>query len=112
MSSELIAWLMAFALTTIVEVPLYALGSGLESRRRAAGDALLAQLLTHPIAWSAVRGFGLPLWPVELGVFLAEAAVYRTLSGLSLGRAVLISFVLNLTTTVVGLTLPLTGIAP
>ncbi len=81
------SWALAFVGTLLVETPVYWL-----ALRRALGlwgalsTSLLVNLVTHPLAWSAVTGGWHP-WPwfflaVEAGVTLVEAllvfAVGRT----------------------------------
>jgi hypothetical protein len=97
-----ISWPVACALTVALELPLAAGLAPAGRRRRVAGDALLLNLLTHPLAWGAVLGLGWPLLPVEVGVTAAEAVGYRAVSGLGWGRAGLISLLCNGLTTLVG----------
>lgn len=70
-------WLGAFALTLLVELPIY---TGLLRRwcptARAAALGLLANVITHPLLWfGLVRvQLGGPAWLIVL--FLAEGAVW------------------------------------
>lgn len=70
----MLAWLEAFLLTQLIEVPIYTRGLGVSL-----GRAFLASTLTHPIVWF---GFGYPGLPgsyrtrviaAELFAWLAEA---------------------------------------
>lgn len=103
--SELTAYLAALALTLAVELPMFVALAGLPSRRQAALDALLANLLTHPMAvfcsWELGCSFGL----IELGVWATEACIYARLSGLSWLRAGLISALVNGITAALSFTL-------
>jgi hypothetical protein len=72
---EALAWLLAFAFTQAVEIPIY---------RRAGAPlwvAFGASALTHPVVWFVFPRAGLPwLWMVlwaELFAWLAEAAWLR-----------------------------------
>ena len=58
-------WATAFALTVAIELPIVMLVAARGRRRRAAGDALAANLLTHPCAWWAVLSAGAPWLLVE-----------------------------------------------
>ena len=87
-------WLTAFALTCAVELPIVALLAR-GRRRRAALDAFGANLLTHPLAWYAVRTLLASWTAVELTVVVVEAVVYRTVTRLPLERAVVASALAN-----------------
>jgi len=91
----MIAWHEAFALTVAVELPCVALTAGDGRRRRAAGDSVLVNLLTHPLAWLAVGSGTLSFAVTEVLVTATEAAVYRGITGLSSWRAILTSCVAN-----------------
>ncbi len=99
------SWPAACAATVALELPLAAALAPAARRRRVVVDALLLNLLTHPLAWGAVLGLGWPLLPVEVGVTAVEAVGYRAVSGVGWGRAVLISTLCNGLTTLVGLAL-------
>lgn len=95
----LTTYALALALTLAFELPIAAgLAPGGE-RRRLLIDALLLNLLTHPLAVAARWYAELPLLPIEAAVWTAEAVGYRRLSGLSWGRAALLSVVANGATT-------------
>lgn len=87
-------WPAAFALTCAVELPIVA-AVAVGRRRRALLDAFFANLLTHPLAWCSVRTL---LWSwiaVEVAVLLVEAVVYRTVTRLPRGRALLAATLAN-----------------
>ena len=102
------AWLLAFALTELVEVPIYRVA--LRPRRgvRAWGLAALPSALTHPLVWFAaplLRGGASYLamtCAAELLAVVVEAALLRALG---VRRALLWSVVANGSSTAVGLTL-------
>ena len=89
------SWAAAFVLTVAVEVPLVLWLVGRGRRRRAGRDAVVANLLTHPAAWWVVRSAILPWWIAELVVACVEAVVYRSVTRLSIGRAVSVSLLSN-----------------
>lgn len=91
----MIEWHEAFALTVAVELPCVALTAGRAKRRRAAGDSVLVNLLTHPLAWLAVGTGTLSFVVTEVLVTAAEAALYRGVTGLSTWRAIVTSCVAN-----------------
>jgi hypothetical protein len=102
-------WLRAFVLTCLIEVPIAAwVLRGRMAVRVAL--ALLAQALTHPALWYLAPRFE-PYWAwlvvCETAIFLLEAAVYATLVGLR--RGLWVSFVANLTSTLIGLGLARLG---
>jgi hypothetical protein len=95
-----IAWLMAFAFTQAVEVPIY--------RRAGTGwrDAFLASAITHPIVWfgfPTVRGWGLgysgTLVVMESFAILAEALFLWTRG---VRRALLWTLLANLASVTLG----------
>lgn len=87
-------WPAAFALTCAVELPIVAaVAEG--RRRRAAFDAFGANLLTHPLAWYSIRSLLWPWLAVELAVLAGEAVLYRTVTRLSWGRALLAAGLAN-----------------
>jgi hypothetical protein len=93
-------YFVALALTIVVEtlVALVALpGWG----RRLVVDVPLASLLTHPLATFAVHELDVPLLVAEVGVVLAEAAVYVVVTRLDVRRALLLSIVTNGVTTAI-----------
>ena len=91
-------WATAFALTCAVELPIVARIAPTNLRRRAAWDSLAANLLTHPLAWYAVRELGASWWLVEGCVVVAEALVYVGCTRLPAGRAWLLALFANAVT--------------
>lgn len=96
---------VALALTLLIEVPLALALVGAGARRRAAFDAPLLNLLTHPLACAAFLRLAAPMAAVEIAVTLVEAAGYRWVTGLDARRALLVSSLCNLTTTALGVVL-------
>ncbi len=103
----MVAWLIAFAATLALEVPVYTLAL----RRRLGGSraALLALALnavTHPSAWWLTRQASWTRYTsVEIGVWLVEAAL-AWLAGrgaLPAGEALLVALVANALSAGVGL---------
>jgi len=95
-------WPTAFLLTVAIELPIVLLLAPAGRRRRAAGDACAANLLTHPCAWWAVLSAGASWWLVEAVVALVEAAVYRVSTGLTWPRAAATSLLANGVTAAIG----------
>jgi hypothetical protein len=91
----MLAWLIAFGLTIGCELLLVAAVAPRGLRTRAGFDSLFANLLTHPLAWLAIRGAGWSWTAVELSVLAVEAGVYRGVTRLGWGRATLCSLVAN-----------------
>lgn len=89
------SWLAAFALTLAIEAPLVALSAPRRLARVAVRDGLAFNLLTHPAAWLAIQHLGLAVAPVEALVWAAEAALYRSVTGLGWARAALVAAVAN-----------------
>jgi hypothetical protein len=89
-----VTWVAAFALTLAVELPLVLAVAGRARWRRTASDALLANTLTHPLAWCAI-GAGAPWLAVEIAVAVVEWLVYRTVTGLRPARALAASLLAN-----------------
>ena len=87
-------WPAAFALTCAVELPIVA-AVAVGRRRRALLDAFFANLLTHPLAWYSIRTWLLSWLAVEVAVLLVEAIVYRTVTRLTWGRALLAAALAN-----------------
>lgn len=83
MTREYVAeWLVAFALTQAVEVPIYA-GLAIPGRRRIA-KALVPSALTHPVVWFVLAPAWTGSWAAMVGVaetfaVVAEALVLRAL---------------------------------
>ena len=105
-------WLFAFALTQVIEAPIYfhALGGGPERPRIERGLlALLPSALTHPLLWFALFPplyQRLGYWPAvgvaEVLVWLAEAAILLGLTRLPVQRALLWALGANAASVVTG----------
>ncbi|MEZ4366693.1 MAG: hypothetical protein R2939_10455 [Kofleriaceae bacterium] len=99
------AWLMAFALTQLVETPLY-----MWLARVGVARAFSLSLVTHPLVWYVIPplcyGAGLSYRQMivldELFAWLAEAALLR-LYGCRWRRALVVALVVNAASVVVGL---------
>jgi hypothetical protein len=99
------AWLLAFALTQLVEAPLYRLSTKISWFR-----ALSLSAVTHPVVWFVipplVDGAGLEyehmLGIAEFFAWTAEAAMLRRF-GLSWSRALLTSLLVNASSVAAGL---------
>jgi hypothetical protein len=89
-------WLVALAATIAVETLLAVLID--RARSRLLLDVPLANLVTHPLAWTAHGALGAPWLAVEVGVTVVEAAAFRFVTGLPLGRAVRLAVVINAAT--------------
>ena len=96
------AYLVALALTLACELPLAVVTARRVTALRVARDALLLNLVTHPLAVLGHRalsepgaGFGLPFVAVEVAVFVAEALGYRWATRLSWRRAAAVAGVCN-----------------
>ncbi len=87
-------FVISLALTLALELPMaYAWGL----RGRALAMAALTNLMTNPLA-VALHLAGVPQIPIEVGVVLTEAAVYRTFSrtpGWRVPKPVLLAAVSN-----------------
>ncbi len=97
------SYLFAFGLTVLFEVPIVVAAGG--RGRRLAIDALLANLMTHPVAWLAVVGGHLSFVPTEALVVAAEAVAYRAVSGFTTPRAIALSSLANGVTILLSLVL-------
>jgi hypothetical protein len=105
--SYVFAWLRAFAVTQLVEVPVYTRLS-----RVTRWQAFGASLLTHPVLWFVIfphlqAGFWTKSAVGEGWAWLAEAAYLRYLvrSEPRLSRALWVSLAANAASVAVGLTL-------
>jgi hypothetical protein len=104
------AWLVAFAITVAIEMPIVVrLARASEPRvLRRVGLALAANSLTHPVVWFGFPALGLS-WPAttalsETWAWLGEAALYRLGLARARGRSALaISLVANLSSFAAGL---------
>ena len=108
-----VEWLRDFALTLVVEIPVYTVAlRGRLGWRRALLVALGVNAATHPIAWHLIVRAQRP-WPdafaaVEIGVWLVEAALvfaFARRRGLPLSEAVVTAFVANALSAGLGLML-------
>ncbi len=74
----MLAWAHAFALTELVEVPIYLAALRRHPWLRRLGGAFGASLLTHPLLW-----FALPALPLSYPtyVFVAEVATVLVEAG-------------------------------
>ena len=88
-------WWVAFLLTCASEFVVVAVVAPAPRRRRTATDSLAANLFTHPLAWWLVTSGHLAFWPTEIGVCIAEAAIYASVSRLAPARAFATSFAAN-----------------
>lgn len=83
---------------------------------RAAAAAIIGTLLTHRLAWEAVlvatdhMAWAAAVLLVEAAVVIAEAIVYRVMTGLSIPRALLVSVLANAGSTALGVALWLAGV--
>jgi len=96
-------WLLRYALTLLIEIPIAAALVPREMRRRMLVDAFLLNTLTHPLLTVALRWEGVEFWPGEVLVLLAEALGYHLVTGLRPGRALLVSTICNGITVAVAL---------
>jgi hypothetical protein len=87
-------WPVALLATLAIELPLAWLLGPSQVRRRLVGDALLANLWTHPLVWLWV-GAGGSWWAAEAGALVAEGVVYWLSTGLPPQRAALVAAVAN-----------------
>ena len=91
-------YLLTLGLTLLIELPLV----WLLTRRRCGNamllPALLANLVSHPLATLAVSDHLLPWIVAEALVVVFEGLVYHLVGRLGLVRALLIAFVTNLLT--------------
>ena len=79
----MIDWLRAFAVTLLVELPIYAALLRRWCRPRAGlGLGLLVNAITHPALWFALRAVGAGGWSWALAFLLAEATVVLVEGGI------------------------------
>lgn len=105
------AWLRAFLLTLVVEVPIvvWLLRAAGPGRARLAAIAVFASLATHPVVWFVVpqvlyESSNESLLVSEAWAVLVEALFYAVvLPGLRPARALGASLVANLASVLVGL---------
>lgn len=88
-------WWVAFLLTCASEFVVVAAVAPAPRRLRTATDSLAANLFTHPLAFWLVTGGHLGWWPTEIGVCVAEAAIYAGVSRLGPARAFATSLAAN-----------------
>ena len=90
----MIDWAYYFAITLAIEVPIV-VAIGPRGRLRSVTlDAVLANLLTHPLAWIAICQ-GANWWLIEAIVPLVEAGVYRSVTRMSPTRALAAALLAN-----------------
>jgi hypothetical protein len=90
-------WALAFALTEVVETPIYCLLARVSGRR-----AFLLSLATHPVVWFVIpplcerAGLRFPLmvWITEVFAYATEAAMLRAW-GVRWWRAIAVSAIAN-----------------
>jgi hypothetical protein len=98
------SWLLAFALTQLVEMPLYRALARVTWAR-----AFSLSLATHPAVWyvfpllyeRAALGWGATLWLGEAFAYLVEAALLRAY-GVDWLRAIAVSCAANTASLLVG----------
>ena len=95
-------YLVLLLLTIAIETAI-ALGLMWKRRARLRLDVPLLNCLTHPVATVLMRWGLLPFWPAEILIWLAEAFGYRTVTGLSTRRALLLSGACNAVTAIISL---------
>jgi hypothetical protein len=106
-----VAWLRAFALTTLIELGVaFPLLGRKEQPIRRVGAIVLGQLATHPLVWfvwpELGLGRGLYLVVAESWAVLVELLVYwLVFSSIKLQRAAAISLVANAVSFGIGLLL-------
>ncbi len=91
-------YLIALAVTILVEVLVAMLILPRRQWRSRLGDVVLINLFTHPLATLAHHWLRVPWLLDESLVFVTEAALYWKVSRLAPGRAVILSFAANLAT--------------
>lgn len=94
----MILWATAFLLTVACELPLVAISAPRGLRRRAAGDSVLVNLLTHPLAWLSVTALGQSWLLVECSVIAVEALAYATVTKMPWPRAIAAASLANVVT--------------
>jgi len=92
-----LAYAEALAMTLAVELSACVALTRRAERAVSAAALLFTNLLTHPLAWWIVvegggRGW---FWPVEIGVWAAEAAALVVAARLPLARACAVAGVAN-----------------
>ena len=95
------AWLRAFGLTLLIELPVAVplLGRVEAGSLRRVAAVVAANLATHPLVWFLFPGLALG-WPARLGLseawaLIAEAIIYMTVWPALRWRAWLVSLVAN-----------------
>jgi hypothetical protein len=94
----MIRWAIAFMITVACELPLVAICAPQGLRRRSAGDSVLVNMLTHPLAWLSVTSLGQSWLVVECTVLIVEAIVYATVTRMPWPRAVAAATLANVVT--------------
>lgn len=110
MTFWVVAWLRAFGLTLVVELPIATplLAAAEPRRARRMAVIALANLATHPLVWflfpGLTLGYGARLTLSEAWAFMAELAIYLLVwPALRLRRAALTSLAANGASFVLGL---------
>jgi hypothetical protein len=106
------SYLVALGLTLAIELPIYValLRFGLKAAPgRALALALASNLLTHPLVWfvtpaipGEISGFELALTVAEVLAMIAEALVLRMGIRQRFSRLLIVSFVANAASLIVG----------
>lgn len=81
-------------LTVAVEVAVLAATLG-GLPPRGIPDLVAINVLTQPLALTAVAGFGMDFWAVEGGVWIAESLLFRGLLGLGWTQAAGLALLAN-----------------
>ena len=97
MPPYVVAWAIAFALTQVIETPLYRWLAPVRWR-----EAFMPSLVTHPPVWFAIVPGCVALGaPVIVAVIVAELIVWAieawvlTRFGIATGRAIVIALIAN-----------------
>lgn len=72
---DLQAWLAAFLLTVLIEGALFLAVLG--RTRRNLSAVVAANVCTHPLGYWLIVAQGVPFVPVEAGILVVEAMLYR-----------------------------------
>lgn len=94
-------WLLAFALTLAIEVPIVVAFAPRRRRLGTAGIAACVQMVTHPLAWLAYQHDWIDWWSLECAVVIVEGLLYAW-SGRRAAVAIGISLLANATSASLG----------
>lgn len=101
------AWVLSFALTLAVELPVAAAVLRKHPRARTLGAMAAASAVTHPLFWFAWPHLFRSDWAYvgtgELGIIAVEAAILKHALGLSWRSAVAVSAFANAASYLIGL---------